>query len=714
MSASTSRPPLQNQPQWLSTIALLAVLGLAGFLRFDGLAEPSLWLDEILHVKKAQEAAGEPWHAWLTGVSVDRENGSLYYASQLLALELFDGEFAVRLMPALSGLTTVGVLFLVGLWATGSRKVAVVAGVLLAISPLHVYYSREGRPYAAVMLVATLLMLLALKGHKNQNQDGNQKRNQRRLWIRVGVYGLCMATAFWGAVATPVLISCVGLAILEGLGSKLLSSRTPQREASGRLDHKGWRHFALAATTGLALSWMLFPQVQELRGSIAASPADGEYVAQWNITQPLSPEAFDRLLASLSVSGTDRGSTNGLTFLFLALAAWGGIRLARLAPRKALWTIGLCLLPIAGSLAALVLWKHWYNVRYTSAGLPAFLLLVAVGLVDLWDRSWKLGARLRGRPYPSKHLPWVANLLLLGILVFLLTPIWQTARAESLEKPDWRGVAELIDTLGSPPEAVITRGNWGLTCLGYYLEQMGSDIEIASANYDLDQATQLLARWPQAWVLSAGFRKTPDLQAWIQSFDPVLRSRLANLQLYYAPSFEALLEQPGRPDKLASVVRKRRESTTRQEFTGSELLLGKGWSYPEKTPDGRTFRWAMAARAEIAVVPPPKWKSRRLVLRLMPFPSPDQPAQSVAIEVNSRPFAQVSLDPGWNEISLPAMTDGREIYLVAFDFAWRQSPSAPDQGVGDSRQLAAAFDFVDLTPTPEDPPRNPGSSAPGH
>ena len=55
----------------------LAIVGAALFLRLDGLGEPSLWYDEVLHLEKADEALGEPWYAWFTGLSVDRENGPL-------------------------------------------------------------------------------------------------------------------------------------------------------------------------------------------------------------------------------------------------------------------------------------------------------------------------------------------------------------------------------------------------------------------------------------------------------------------------------------------------------------------------------------------------------------------------------------------------------------------------------------------------------------
>ncbi len=640
------------------------ILGSAAYLRLDGLGEPSLWLDEILHVEKTQEAAGESWRSWLRGVSADRENGSLYYATQLVALQLFDGELAVRLMPALAGLATVLLIYLVTLSATGNRKVAAVASALLAVSPLHVYYSREGRPYAAVMFLAMLLLLLALE--------------HQRPWTKAAVYGVCVATAYLGALAAPLLICCAALAGFEWLR------------------HRGYGHFLLAALTGMAIGLLLFPTVERLGTAVGTF----HNTARWEITSPLSRLTFDRLLASLSVSGTDRGTSGGLSFLFLALAIWGGICLARRKPQPAFWVTGLSLLPIASWLTALVALGHWYNVRYTSVGLPAFLILVSVGLVNVWDGAWQQIRRRLGRRAASGPVSLIPDALLVAVLVVLLAPVWRTARAEPFEKPDWRGVAELIGSLAAPGEPVIARGPWSEICIRFYLRQLHLPLEVFAVNYDPARAAQLTLRYPRAWVLSAGYRETPEFDAWTRGLDPILSTHLANLRLFFFPDFPTLLSEPSRIEKLAAVLTQDQKSLPRQDFTDQELLLGTGWSYPETAPDGTSFRWAKADRAQIALPAPLGGGARALRLRLMPFPSSNRPPQAVTVTIGSEPLGRLVLEPGWNEISLPSRRGNPAIDIVTFEFSWRQSPRELDPGSQDPRHLAVAFDFVEALSVP--------------
>ncbi len=664
MCASTLKEPKpgtgSGTKRWLWIAPLLVILALAAYLRLDGLGEPSLWLDEILHFEKAHKAMEEPWHAWLTGVSVDRENGSLYYAGQVLALSLFEGEFAVRLMPALAGIATVAIIFLVGLSATGSRRMAMVGAALLAVSPLHVYYSREGRPYSAVMLLAALLLLLALE--------------RRRPWTKTAAYVLCIATTYLGAVGAPMLLSCALLAAVDWFR------------------HRRSGHLLVAASSALAIGVLLFPTAERLGGVVGAL----NRTVRWDIIKPLSRVAFDRLLASLSVSGVDRGSSNLLSFLFLALAIWGGITLARRKAASAYWTAGMCLVPIAGSLAALVAFDHWYNVRYTSGGLPAFLVLVAIGLVDLWERGWR---RARQRTL-KRRLSWLPDSLLAALLVLLLAPAWRAARAEPQEKPDWRGVAELIGRLASPDEPVIARGRWATTCIRHYLRRLDLPIEVLSCNYDPALAKKWTDLHPRAWVLSAGYRQAPEFKAWTRDLHPVLRQRLANLELFFFPNFETFLSEPRRIEFLKSAAAQRGESATRQEFEHSELWLGSGWSYPERAPDGMTFRWATAARAEIALLAPPETGAQALRLRLLPFPSPDRPPQVVEITVGSHPPRRITLEAGWTEVTLAPMAGEPAAGLVTFDFDWLQSPKDLDDASQDPRTLAVAFDFVEAINLP--------------
>jgi hypothetical protein len=419
---------------------------------------------------------------------------------------------------------------------------------------------------------------------------------------------------------------------------------------------------------------------------------------------------MDRLLASFTVSGTDRGTATGLSFLLLALAIWGGIALARKHPRRAYWLIGLWLLPVATWLAILVAFDHWYNVRYTSAGLPAFLALVAVGSVDLWQRLWcwgleRWGSR-RWKTDSSSGSPsgLLGDALLALGLIVLLAPLWQTARAEPWEKPDWRGVARLLGELAQPGEPVITRGFWGATCIGHYLGQLEVPLELHEVNYDPARARELVAQHARAWVLSAGFREVPEFRAWTHELDPVLRLPLGNIELFFFPDFRELLDNPRRVEKLIAAARDLGEDPMRQELGASELLLGTGWSYPETAPDGTTFRWAQGEEAQMALAGRPEQGPGVLHLRLLPFPSPDRPPQTLEVTVRDTLAGHITLEPGWQEVSIPlpplpdnpgARRGAESLKLVTFRFGWSQSPRDLDPASADPRALAVAFDFAE-------------------
>lgn len=132
---------------------LAAIVAFGAFLRFDRLGVPSLWLDEILDYDNATKFAAGPWWRWLTGFA--SEHGPLFFASELAGRVARAPEISARLMPALFGIAAIVVI-----WFCGRRfGVGLVAALLLAASPFHVYYSREARPYALLMLIAAGLLL---------------------------------------------------------------------------------------------------------------------------------------------------------------------------------------------------------------------------------------------------------------------------------------------------------------------------------------------------------------------------------------------------------------------------------------------------------------------------------------------------------------------------------------------------------------------------
>ena len=309
---------LRTAARWA---ALGATLIAAAFLRFDRLGVPSYWLDEILSDMLTRHYAAEaPWWHWLTGL--EREHGPLYYAAQLAARAAGHDEFAGRLPAALFGLAAIAIVFLIarelGGWAAG-----IAAAIVLAVSPLHVYYSREARPYALLMLLAALLFYALLKN---------------RLGLAIAAM---IAMLYTTAVAGPLLLAVAIICFVRRM----------------------WI-FGGAAIAAAALVPLLY------RGQ--AQPVPGHF----------DESVLPHIASALTVSGRGldgHALTIALLFLF---AAFGAVVLWRRDRRTASIAIGMALLPIVSALASLAAISHWFAVRYVSPALIGFVVLAAVGMAS--------------------------------------------------------------------------------------------------------------------------------------------------------------------------------------------------------------------------------------------------------------------------------------------------------------------------------------------
>lgn len=140
------------RPAWLPWSLLLAT-GLAFGLRVPRLAWQPLWWDEGYSIYFATEPLGRM--LWLTAHDI---HPPLYYA--LLhgwSLLFGPGPAAARVLSLALGTLAVPVAawLALALWP-GQVRVALIAAVLLAISPMHIYYSQEVRMYALAMLLGML------------------------------------------------------------------------------------------------------------------------------------------------------------------------------------------------------------------------------------------------------------------------------------------------------------------------------------------------------------------------------------------------------------------------------------------------------------------------------------------------------------------------------------------------------------------------------
>jgi mannosyltransferase len=166
MSAVLSRPaaaPARRVVRLPGWWPLAAVLAAAAALRLSTLDLQSFWYDEAftpVHVLHAGLGAT------LRSVVHSENSPPLWYLIAWLDTRLFgDGEVALRIPSALAGIATVALAWAIGRELAG-RRCALVCSLLVAFSPLFVWYSQEARVYALFALTSALAMLCCLRARR--------------------------------------------------------------------------------------------------------------------------------------------------------------------------------------------------------------------------------------------------------------------------------------------------------------------------------------------------------------------------------------------------------------------------------------------------------------------------------------------------------------------------------------------------------------------
>jgi 4-amino-4-deoxy-L-arabinose transferase-like glycosyltransferase len=166
VSSTTSdlRPP-DRRPPGRDLLAAFAITVAALVLRCAFLERQALWNDEMFSFDVANLPLADIQSRLLASYHHPPLFFYLLHAS--LAL-LGQSAWALRVVPALAGSLTVGLLYL-----AGKRLFGVCAGLagaaLCLAAPFHLAYSQEGRPYALaglLCLASTAAMLMALRERK--------------------------------------------------------------------------------------------------------------------------------------------------------------------------------------------------------------------------------------------------------------------------------------------------------------------------------------------------------------------------------------------------------------------------------------------------------------------------------------------------------------------------------------------------------------------
>jgi uncharacterized membrane protein len=157
-------------------------------LRFSTLAAHGFWFDEWLAIGVISRDPSE----MLPRIAAAETNPPLYFLIAAAWERVAgSGEVALRSLSALAGTLTIPVVYAAAR-RLADERVALLAAALTAFSPFLVWYSVEARPYALVLLFASVSFLCAVELIRGGGP--------RWLWGWVTVSALAIATHYLAAL----------------------------------------------------------------------------------------------------------------------------------------------------------------------------------------------------------------------------------------------------------------------------------------------------------------------------------------------------------------------------------------------------------------------------------------------------------------------------------------------------------------------------------
>jgi hypothetical protein len=406
--------PARWPPHSTLIVAMLTLAGAA--LRLYGLGNRSLWVDELLAAQTNQLPS-----LWQVLATTPLDHMPLDLVLSWLFRFAGDSESALRLPSVFAGTLLVPATYLLAR-RTFDTATAVIASLLVAISPFAVWYSQEVSPYSLLLLFVTLQAWLAQRA---------AERARLSDWLLLSlVTSLSLYTHYVAALASIAVYSWIALEL--GLQAR---QRLDRRASAAR--------FLGLATSGMLVVLAMTPWLPEIHAFLAAgaAPQASKYL--------VAGRPFDNLASQLDALG--------IGWLMAAIAMVGIWSACRRRSLILIFSFGIPLLVWtlvlrAGALVVLS--------RYLAESWPALVILSAAGVTTLAALATR---RRQGR---ARIIAGVLALVLVGEA----TPTLLRWYGEP--KDDWRGAARLIGSRSSPGSPVLAMGSgsdWAAPSIGWYL-----------------------------------------------------------------------------------------------------------------------------------------------------------------------------------------------------------------------------------------------------
>ena len=346
---------------------LAAATVLGAVLRLAWLTGQSLWVDELLTWRMLRPDAGLHFLEQVR----DAIQGPLYLAVAWPLVRLGDPELMLRLPAAVAGALTVPVVGVVAgrlLDRAGAR----LAVLLVAINPFLVWYSREARGYAFVVLFGALMVLfflrLAARGARGGDALGFALASAAAVWSNMS--GLFLWAAL-GVTALPELRRGSRRAVwFAAFGGGLVAAAPWLLQAAGL-----WAvdRMLPGAATGAAL-----------RGETTFDP----FAVPYTLFTFFFGFSYGPSLRELHQPDRLAAVRDALPWLVAAAvpaAVAGAAGLAAVLRRERRLLVWIVVPFLLLALLALRNVKPW-NARYLAVAAPWVLLVAAAGLASLPGR----------------------------------------------------------------------------------------------------------------------------------------------------------------------------------------------------------------------------------------------------------------------------------------------------------------------------------------
>jgi 4-amino-4-deoxy-L-arabinose transferase-like glycosyltransferase len=194
-----------SRSRYLQLLFSLTLIG--ALLRFYDLGYNSLWLDEATTYNLAARSIPDIWQATTGG----EFNPPLFYWAEHVMLLLGNSEVVLRFLPALLGILTIPLVYLVGKEFM-DRNTGIIAAAAFAFSPFLLFYSQEARAYSMMLFFVTFSMIFYFRALKT---------NDIMNWA---LFGILSALAFWSHFYALVIIGALILYALYELFPKIRSN----------------------------------------------------------------------------------------------------------------------------------------------------------------------------------------------------------------------------------------------------------------------------------------------------------------------------------------------------------------------------------------------------------------------------------------------------------------------------------------------------------